>query len=114
MTSKITFSNIKHVAIKDAVDITKTELKEGRLNARRTVNRFSPNMMIDVLLLGKCIAVVPDTAITFNESDIKKRESFPKLTENEVNKGKLPVHTTFFKKAQKGDTIIVILHEVLP
>jgi hypothetical protein len=46
MTSKITFSNIKHVAIKDAVDITKTELKEGRLNARRTVNRFSPNMMI--------------------------------------------------------------------
>jgi len=110
MTSKITFSNIKYVAVKDAADIKKIERKEGRLNARSIVNRFSPNMMIDVLLLGKCVTIVPDCDITFNEADIKKRESFLELTENEVKKGKLPVHTSFFKQVMEGDTIIIILH----
>ena len=112
MTSKITFSNIIHVAVKCAADITKTELKEGRLNARSTVNRFSHNMMIDVLLLGKCVTFVQDDDITFNEVDVKKRERFSELTENEVKKGKLPVHTGFFKQARSGDTIVVILHNV--
>jgi len=114
MASKITFSNIKHTIVRDSCEITQTEIKGGKLNARSIVNRLNSGLKIDVLVLKNMPVLVCDEPLTFYENEIRDgtRRSFESLSNAYINAGKLPVHTDFFKKIEEGDMIIIILHDV--
>jgi len=116
MTSKITFSGIKHTLVKSASDITKTEISIGKLNARSVVNRLGPRLRIDVLVLKTLPVLICDEPFTVNEDNIRKgtRRCYETLTKSFLDSGKLPVHADFFRKIKDGDNIVVILHEVTP
>ncbi len=115
MTSKITFSDIHYTLIKSALDVTDTERKRGKLNARSVVNRFSEGMKIDVLVLKILPIVIIDDSVTYLEDDIRNgtRRCFLKLSQAAIDSGQLPVKTDFFKKIEGTDTVIIILHEVI-
>jgi hypothetical protein len=113
MTSRITFSGIKHTLIKSASDITKSERSLGKLNARSIINRFGPNLKIDVIVLKTLPTLIIGDTITFNEDDLRHgtRKTF---TEKGVfiKSGTLHVKVDFFKKIEQGDTILILLHEI--
>ena len=115
MASEIIFSNIKHTIIKTASEITDTERRTGKLNARSIINRLGPGLQIDVVVLKNIPAFLCDEVISFNEADIRQgtRRCFQKLTGSyDKYSNRLPVKTDFFKKIMDGDTIIIILHKL--
>lgn len=113
MTSTTTISNIKHSIIKPASDITKSERSVGKLNARSIINRFGPNLKIDVLVLKTLPTLIIGDSITFNEED-KRPGTYRTFTEKGIfhASGTLHVKADFFKKIEQGDTILILLHEI--
>ena len=116
MTSKITFSNIKHTIVKTSSDITDTERRSGKLYARSIINRLAPGLRIDVLVLKTLPVLIYGEPFTANEENIRAgtKRCFETLPESYSGAGKLPVKTYFFRRIKDGDTIVVILHEVEP
>lgn len=114
MTSKITFSGIKHTIVKASSEITDTERSSGKLYARSIVNRLAPGLRIDVFVLETLPALLCDDSLTVNEDNSREdtRRTFKELSKTYIDAGKLPVKTAFFKNIIDGDTIIIILHEV--
>lgn len=114
MTSKLTFSNIKHTIVKSSSEITDTERISGKLYARSIINRLAPGLQIDVLVLKALPILVTDDNLTVDENDTRRdtRRCYQSLPQTYMEGGKLPVKTRFFKKIKDGDTIIIILHEV--
>lgn len=118
MTSKLTFSNIKHTIVKSSSEITDTERISGKLYARSIINRLAPGLQIDVLVLKALPKALPilvtDDNLTVDENDTRRdtRRCYQSLPQTYMEGGKLPVKTRFFKKIKDGDTIIIILHEV--
>ena len=115
MSSKLIFSDIIHTTIKSYSDLSKTELYEGKLQVRKTIteqlNSFS---ILDVLAVKELPVLVCSDSLEFNDLDIIEgsRRTFKTLTELQVKKGKLPVHSGFFKLLHENDTIIIILHSI--
>lgn len=116
MTSKITYSNIKHTIVKSSADITDTERRSGKLYARSIINRLAPGLRIDVLVLKTLPVLICGEPLTANEENIRAgtKRCFEKLSKSYLEAGKLPVKTDFFKKIKDSDTIVIILHEVEP
>jgi|GEM_PF-2051679 len=114
MTSQITFSNIKYTVVKSSSDITKTERSDGKLQAGCITSRFVQGLQIDVFVLKSLPLLITDIEMTFDVHDLRwdTRRCFQKLADIFRVKGKLPVHSDFFKKIRDGDIIIIILHEV--
>lgn len=114
MTSKITFSNIKHIIVKSSSEITDTERSSGKLYARSIINRLAPGLRIEAFVL-KTPTFICDDVFTVYEDDIRKdtRRCFQTLPHTYMEAGKLPVKTDFMKKIKDGDTILIILHEIL-
>lgn len=113
MTSETTISNIKHSIVKRASDITKSERSVGKLNARSVINRFGPNLKIDVIVLKSLPTLVVGDSITFNEDD-KRPGTERTFTKTGIyhDSGTLHVKVDFFKKIEQGDTVIILLHEI--
>jgi len=114
MTSKITFSNIKHIFVKSGSDVKKTERSLGKLQAGDIPKRLKPGLKIDVLVLKRLPALTTDDTITFDEDDIRPgtRRHFTELKDVYMRKNWLLVHTDFFKKTEFDDVIMIILHGV--
>lgn len=115
MTSKITFSNIKHTIVKSSSEITPTERSSGKLYARSIINRLVQGLKIDVLALRHVDTLICDSKpFTVDECDIRvgTRRSFVSLSGSYKTGSKLPVLTDFFKNIEEGDTVLIILHEV--
>ena len=114
MTSKITFSNIKHTIVKSSSEITYTERSSGKLYARSIINRLAPGLRIEAFVL-KTPTFTCDDVFTVYEDDIRKdtRRCFQTLPTTYMEAGKLPVKTDFMKKIKDGDTILIILHKIL-
>lgn len=114
MTSKITFSNIKHVVVKAATDITKSQRKSGKLQVGKITEELSPGLQIDVMVLKTPPLLIDTGPITIEESDIRSgsRRQFTELKDLYIRKWWLPVRTIFFDDMLDEDTILVILHEV--
>jgi hypothetical protein len=117
MTSKITFSNIKHIIVKSSSEITDTERSSGKLYARSIINRLAPGLKIDVLVLKYLDTLICDCKpFSVYEDDIREgtRRTFKTLSQTYTDAGKLPVSTDFFKHIKEGDTVIIFLHKVKP
>lgn len=117
MTSKITFSNIKHTIVKSSSEITYTERSSGKLYARSIINRLAHGLRIDVLVLKTIDTLICDSKpFSVYEDDIREgtRRTFKTLSQTYTDAGKLPVSTYFFKHIKEGDTVIIFLHEVKP
>jgi hypothetical protein len=114
MTSKITFSNVKHLSVKSPNDVNDTERKYGKLQADGVPKKLLPGLKIDVLVLTSLPVLTTDDTITFDEDDIRPdtRRQFTELKEVYKKKNWLLVHTDFFKKIKEGDSIVIILHEI--
>ena len=114
MTSQLTFSNIKHVVIKAATDITKSQRKSGKLQVGSVTTELIPGLQIDVLILKKLPVLIDTEPIKIYENEIKpgSRRQFTQLKDLYVKKRWLPVKTGFFDGMEKDDTILIILHEV--
>jgi len=114
MTSQITFSKIKHVVVKSSYDLSATEQREGKLQAGEITSKLCNGLIIDVLVLKMLSSTTTDDPITLGEDNIRDgtRRRFLTLSKLFIRKGRIPVHTDFFKKIEDGDTIIIILHEV--
>lgn len=117
MTSKITFSKIKHTIVKTSSEITDTERSSGKLYARSIINRLAPGLRIDVLVLKTIDTLICDSKpFAVYEDNIREgtRRTFKTLSQTYTDAGKLPVFTDFFKNIEEGDTVIIILHKVKP
>ena len=114
MTSQITFFNIKHLVVKAATDITKSQRKSGKLQVGKITEELTSGLKIDVLILKTLPMVIDTGPITINENDIRpgSRRQFTQLKQLYVKKRWLPVETGFFDDIENEDTILVILHEV--
>lgn len=112
MTSKITFSNIKHTIVKSSSEITYTERSSGKLYARSIINRLAPGLRIEAFVL-KTPTFTCDDVFTVYEDDIRTRKCFQSIGKSYSEAGKLPVKADFMKKIKDGDTILIILHEIL-
>ncbi len=112
MTSTIKISDIIHCVVKSPSDIAKSRLKEGRLPAGSVLNRIQPGETIDVIVLKKSPALLCDTSIEINETDVRKRIAYKysDISTNCFRNQRLPVGTKFFKDMQPTDTIYLILH----
>jgi hypothetical protein len=112
MTSTIKISDIIYCTIKSPSDIAKSRYKEGRLPAGSVLNRIQPGETIDVIVLKKSPALLCDTSIEINETDVRKRIAYKysDISDNCFNNQRLPVGTKFFKDMQPTDTIYLILH----
>ena len=115
MTSKITFSNIKHTIVKSSSEITYTERSSGKLYARSIINRLAPGLRIEAFVLKTLPTFICYDVFTVYEDDIRKdtRRCFQTLPHTYMEAGKLPVKTDFMKKIKDGDTILIILHKIL-
>lgn len=114
MTSKLSFSKIKHVIVKSSSEVTDTERSSGKLYARSIINRLAPGLRIDVLVLMSLDTLRCDSKpFTVDEGNLRPgtRRTFKTISQTYVDAGKLPVHTDFFKEIKKGDTVVIILHE---
>ena len=112
MTSKLSFSNIKHTILKSSTDITDTERSSGKLYARSIVNRLFKGLRIEAFVLKTLPVFVCDDSFTVDETDIRVRKSFDTVKASYIGAGKLPVKTDFTKEIEDGDTVLIILHEV--
>jgi len=114
MTSKITFSNIKHVVVKAASDITKSQRKSGKLQVGKITEGLTSRLQIDVMVLKTPPMLIDTGPITIEESDVRPgtRRQFTELKNLYIRKWWLPVRTGFFEDMVDEDTILVILHEV--
>jgi hypothetical protein len=112
MTSTIKISDIIHCVVKSPSDIAKSRYKEGRLPAGAVLNRIQPGQTIDVIVLKKSPALLCDTSIEINETDIRKRITYKysDITTNSFNNQRLAVGVKFFRDVQPTDTIYLILH----
>jgi hypothetical protein len=112
MTSTIKISDIIHCVVKSPSDIAESRYKEGRLPAGSVLNRIRPGQTIDVIVLKKSPALLCDTSIEINETDVRKRIAYKysDISDNCFNNQRLPVGTKFFKDMQPTDTIYLILH----
>lgn len=112
MTSKICISDIKHLTIKHPADLPESRYKEGRLPAGSVLNRIQPGQTIDVIVLKKSPALLCDTSIEINETDVRKRIAYKHsdITTNSFNNQRLAVGVKFFRDIQPTDTIYLILH----
>lgn len=112
MTSTIKISDIIHCVVKSPSDIAESRYKEGRLPAGSVLNRIQPGQTIDVIVLKKSPALLCDTSIEINETDVRKRIAYKysDISDNCFNNQRLPVGTKFFKDMQPTDTIYLILH----
>jgi len=112
MTSTIKISDIIHCVVKSPSDIAESRYKEGRLPAGSVVNRIQPGQTIDVIVLKKSPALLCDTSIEINETDIRKRITYKysDITTNSFNNQRLAVGVKFFRDIQPTDTIYLILH----
>jgi hypothetical protein len=112
MTSTIKISDIIHCVVKSPSDIAESRYKEGRLPAGSVLNRIQPGETIDVIVLKKSPALLCDTSIEINETDVRKRIAYKysDISDNCFNNQRLPVGTKFFKDMQPTDTIYLILH----
>lgn len=114
MTSKIIFSNVKHVSVKSKKDISQTSRKYGKLQAGGVPGKLEHGQRIDVLVLKSLPILTTDDTITFDEDDIRPNtwRQFTELKDVYKKKNWLLVHTDFFKQIEEGDYIVIILHEV--
>ena len=112
MTSTIKISDIIYCTVKSPSDIPESRSKEGRLPAGSVVNRIQPGQTIDVIVLKKSPALLCDTSIEINETDIRKRITYKysDISDNCFNNQRLAVGVKFFKGMQPTDTIYLILH----
>ncbi len=112
MTSTVKISDIIHCATKSPSDIAKSRLKEGRLPAGAVLNRILQGQTIEVIVLKKPPALLCDTSIEINETDIRKRIAYKHsdITTNSFRNQRLPVGVKFFRDIQPTDTIYLILH----
>ncbi|AKB80675.1 hypothetical protein MSBR3_0097 [Methanosarcina barkeri 3] len=110
MGSKITFNNIVFSLVKKYGEVTDSERKSGKLQAGSVASKLTDGKVIDVLVLKKEYPEIRDESVTFNEADIRKgtRRQFTELAELYRRKGRLPVHTDFFKNIQPGDIVIIM------
>jgi len=111
MASKIVISGIKSRSTK--TEISATEKKYGRLQARTTIAQMDGDLILDVLLLSKGHTLIADEKIEIDEAVLKERRTFRKgdLSDIDIVKGRAHVKTDFFKEFKEGDIIEVILHE---
>ena len=117
MTSKITFSKIKHTIVKASSEITPTERSSGKIYARSIINRLAPGLRIDVIVLKHLDTLICDRKpLSVYEDDLREgtRRTFKTLSQTYTDAGKLPVHTDFFIHIEEGDTVVIILHKVKP
>lgn len=114
MTSKITFSNIKHTIVKTSSEVTDVERSSGKLYARSIVNRLFPGLRIEAFVLKTLPVFICEDSFTVNEQDIRVRKCFQTVKMSYSSAGKLPVGTKFTSKIKDTDTVIIILHEVEP
>jgi hypothetical protein len=112
MTSIVKISDIIHCATKSPSDIAKSRLKEGRLPAGPVLNRIQQGQTIEVIVLKNPPALLRDTSIEINETDIRKRIAYKHsdITTNSFRNQRLPVGVKFFRDIQPTDTIYLILH----
>ncbi len=114
MTSQLIFSNIKHMIIKPASDITKSQKKSGKLQVGNITTKLTTGLKIDVLILKTLPAVIDLGSVLIDEKDISpgSRRQFTQLKDLYVTKRWLPVKTGFFDAMEHEDSILIILHEV--
>lgn len=114
MVSKITFAEIKHIVVKSYQDISKTDLKEGILTSRNITKEFIQGDKIDVFAVKTLPTLICGDSFEIDVESIiaESVRQFYDLTNIQFKKGKLPVHTDFYKCLDKNDTIIIILHSI--
>jgi len=112
MTSTIKISDIIHCVVKSPSDIAESRYKEGRLPAGSVLNRIQPGETIDVIVLKKSPALLCDTSIEINETDVRKRIAYKysDISTNSFRNQRLAVGVKFFRDIQPTDTIYLILH----
>jgi hypothetical protein len=111
MTSKLIFSNIKSRTTK--TEVSPTERKYGRLQARTTISQMAHGLVLDVLLLSEEAALVDNERLEIDDAIMRGRKTFTRgdFTDLYIEKGWATVRTDFFKEFLEGDVIEVILHE---
>lgn len=113
MSSKIRIDNIIKRITRGSSDITITERKAGKLQARSITNEMSAGKKIEVLILTREYPQHTGKTMEFDENDIRvgSRRTFTELNEFFKENGRIPVHTDFFKLIEKEDKIEIILHQ---
>lgn len=120
MASKVVIHSVIARVTRCPSEITQTERKAGKLQAGAITSKMrecikkNEKVGIDIFVLKNEHAIITDDTIEFRENDLREgtRRTFSQLPELYLRKGRLPVHTAFFKSIDKSDTIEIILHKI--